>query len=165
MTMPTERQTGAAIAAAALLSLLASCATPTATPRMPGHLLDAQEALFRHQIARVALPGSDYSAICISTQGFEPPADPPPELLARLSDISPPVKPWSSCRWSEVRPVDSATGLPAVQVAHDLRCADASRCSGTGGYAYGNVGAEHFTYALEWRDGAWVVSQGISAVS
>lgn len=154
------------MAVAALLLLLSSCETvQTAHPETTAELLRAQEALFRHQIARVAPPGSDYSAICISTQGFQRPSDPPAELLALLNNISPPVKPWSSCRWSEVRPVDSATGMPAIQVAHDLRCTNAGHCSGTGGYAYGNIGAEYFNYVLERRSRGWVVSEKISAVS
>ncbi|MGI8706389.1 MAG: hypothetical protein ACR2JJ_11465 [Sphingomicrobium sp.] len=148
----------------ALLLLLASCAPIPAAPPTTD-LLSAQEALFRHQITRVAPAGSDFSTICVSTQGFQPQSDPPPELIARLSNVNPPVKPWSSCRWSDARPVDSATGRPAVQVAHALQCSDTDHCGGPGGYAYGNVGAEYFDYALERRNGRWIVSENATVMS
>jgi hypothetical protein len=121
--------------------------------------------LLRHQIALVAPPGSEYATICVSTHGFRPPSDPPAELILRLRDVVPPVKPWSACKWNELRPIDVATGLPAVQVAQDIRCADADHCSGTGGYAFGNLGAAYFNYSLERQRGRWIVNALITAVS
>jgi len=124
-----------------------------------------QEALLRQQIARAAPPGTEYAAICISTQGFRPQSDPPSELVARLQDIRPPVKPWSACKWVDPQPVDLVTGRPAVLIANDIRCTDADRCSGTGGASFSNEGGSHYNYGLERRDGRWTITALITAVS
>lgn len=124
-----------------------------------------QVALFRDQIAHVAPPGSEYAAICISNQGFRPAGDPAPQLVALLSDVRPPVRPWSACRWTDERPVEIATGRPAVQIAHSISCSDVTHCAGTGGYAYGNMAAASFNYSMEWRDGHWVVGALMTAIS
>jgi hypothetical protein len=148
------------------MAATAACATqPTEQPPSPEDLLGAQEALFRHQIARVAPPGSEYSTVCISTLGFRPAADPPPQIVARLRDVHPPVKPWSGCRWNDVRPVDVATGHPAVQVAQTLTCSDADHCKGSGGYAYGNLGANSFDHRLERKNGRWPIGELMTGVS
>ena len=145
---------------------MAGCAThSTIRPAKTADLLSAQQALFRHQIAKMAPPGSEYSTICISTDGDSPSADPLRELVESLQDITPPVKPWSACRWNDVRPIDVATGKPAVQVRHKLLCGDADHCAGPGGYAYGNLGAEVFDYVLERRNGQWIVSERLTAIS
>jgi hypothetical protein len=149
-----------------LLVTLASCTTAPATrPATSVDLLSAQEALFRHQIVRIAPLGSEYTTVCISTQGFRPQSDPAPELVARLHDVAPPVKPWSACRWSDARPLDAATGRPAVQVAQSLQCIDADHCKGSGGYAYGNLGANFFDYALTRQSGRWAVGELMTGIS
>jgi hypothetical protein len=159
---------GAAIAAAMMVS---ACAAPRQPIRLnattvPVALPDnPQVALFRDQIAHVAPSGSEYAAICISDEGFRPARDPAPELVALLSDVRPPVRPWSACRWTDERPIETATGRPAVQVAHSISCSDLRHCAGTGGYAYGNMGAASFNYSMEWRAGKWVIGAMITAVS
>jgi hypothetical protein len=151
--------------------MLAACAAPTQPITvsaqsdpvvLPGN---PQVALFRDQIAHVAPPGSEYAAICISNQGFRPARDPAPELVALLSDVRPPVRPWSACRWADERPIDIATGRAAIQIAHSISCRDLTHCAGTGGYAYGNMAGASFNYSMEWRGGRWAIGALITAVS
>jgi hypothetical protein len=162
------KTSGATVAAA---MMLAACVAPTqpvtvnAKPAVVVLPSNPQVALFRDQIARVAPPGSEYAAICISNQGFRPPSDPAPALVALLSDVRPPVRPWSACRWTDERPIDIASGRPAIQIAHSISCSDVTHCAGTGGYAYGNMAAASFNYSMEWRSGHWVISALITAVS
>jgi hypothetical protein len=133
------------------------------TPPAP----EIAEAIFRYQFLHNASGlQSSATAYCIgygalgghSNDGKEP-RDAPPQVVAALADVVPPVKAFTQCSHSLRAGVrDNQTHDHALIFTLDsMRCAAPRRCSVEGGYYESGLSASGNTYFLEQRDGKWVV--------
>jgi hypothetical protein len=135
------------------------------TGRLPQSTIDSQlaEATFRYQFTHNASgQQSSTSAFCIG-YGANPsrngdPFDPPKSFLARLSDIHPPVLPYSFCSSTNAGVIANETREPAlIFTISSVKCADNSHCEVEGGYYEAPLSSSGNTYSLERKDGKWVV--------
>lgn len=92
-------------------------------------------------------------------------ADPASEVIGALSDVTPRVRPASTCK-VQVRAVD-AEGSPSVIFnLSPMGCSDAANCLFNGGYYEGNVSGSGGNYHARLVEGAWQVQpEGPQAVS
>ena len=118
--------------------------------------------LFAHNVSGLQ---DDAATYCLGVGRRSALSDPPPELLAALSDVRPEVEPASQCRIGagvvgpDGRPALLFSLTPAV-------CGSADNCLFEGGYYEGNLSASHSTYRARSVNGRWQVTPvGPGAVS
>lgn len=124
---------------------------------------DIAEATFRYQFTHnESGQQSNTHVYCI---GFErKPAlggweDPPPSLVSRFGDLSPPVKAASECSASSEHGVkDRETGESGLIFGISvIQCTSDTQCMVDGGYYEAGLSASGDTYYLEKTGGKWVV--------
>jgi len=132
--------------------------------------LDVIEATFRYQFSHNASgEQSHVSTYCIGFQNDQKHAaeesDSPAELITRLADIIPVVKPLSECR---ITPQgrdgvkDRISGKEAlIFTLEQPVCATESTCKIEGGYYEANESSSGDTYYLEKHNGKWAVVKDV----
>jgi hypothetical protein len=131
--------------------------------------MDLVEATFRYQFSHnESGEQSNVSAYCVGfqTKPDDPSqgGDPPSELISRLRDVVPAVRPISECR---ITPngrdgVKDPSGKSAlIFVLGAAKCASESRCEVEGGYYEASESSSSNTYVLEKQDGKWVVVKDV----
>jgi hypothetical protein len=95
-----------------------------------------------------------------------PVIDAPQELIVRLSDVRPVVKPYSGCSIAD-QVLDTTSGRAAVSFhVGPIECRVPNRCTAIGAYTQASLSGAASEYALERRSNKWVVvSQELRAVS
>ena len=156
--------------AAVVLAVVAGCAPAPAPPAAPVPLaaassgtldLDLAEAVFRHLFGTAGRPISEpIAAYCIATGATNATiGDPPLELVRRLANVRPAVKPYSACASGADNITDRASGGYAILYKlSDIACADADHCTVLGGYAANSANGRGSRYQLERRSGQWRVT-------
>jgi hypothetical protein len=124
------------------------------------------EATFRYQFAHNASAqqaSANVYCVMYGVSWLAQPEDPPPQVLSRLADVTPPVTPVSQCSASmEKGVVDKTTGRSGLIFRlESVRCSGESSCEVNGGYYEGNLSSSGNTYTLEKRDGKWVVTKDV----
>jgi hypothetical protein len=132
--------------------------------------LDVIEATFRYQFAHNASgEQSHVGAYCIGFQDDPKDpvggSDPPAELISRLADVVPVVKPLSGCRMTPrgangVKDRNSGEEALIFTLGRPV-CATESSCQIDGGYYEANLSSSGDTYYLEKRGGKWVVVKDV----
>ena len=123
---------------------------------------DLAEATFRYQFAHnESGQQSSVSTYCIG-YGANPsrngtPFDPPDSFLKRLSDITPPVRPYSSCSRRDDGAFNETNKPALIFEIESVRCVDDANCEVDGGYYEASLSASGNTYLLERRAGKWIV--------
>jgi hypothetical protein len=164
-------------AALLLAVIVAGCAPATPQPAAPAPApapsaaldLGLAEAVFRHLFATSGRPiSAPIATYCIATGVTNATVgDPPPELVRRLADIRPSVKPSSACATGPDDITDTASGGFAILYKlSDIACADADHCTVMGGYVANSANGRGSQYQLERRGGQWrVTGEQIRVVS
>jgi hypothetical protein len=99
-------------------------------------------------------------AYCIATGATNATVgDPPPELVRRLANVRPKVKPFSACASGPDDITDAASGGYAILYKlSDIICSDADHCTLVGGYVANSANGRGSRYQLERRGGQWRVT-------
>jgi uncharacterized protein (TIGR02996 family) len=87
--------------------------------------------------------------------------DPSPDLLDRLQDLSPHIRPVSASKPAEDEEgvVDRETGERGILfTVETIRWANPSKCEADGGYYLANQAASGETYQVELTGGKWVIT-------
>ncbi len=130
--------------------------------------LDVSEAVLRHLFRDHQGGPRMPVAYCVGMRERFPGGvtEAPPELIARLGDVRPVVKPYSGCL-STMEVLDAATARPAVSfLVGPIECKEPNRCTAMGGYTVGSLSGRAMEYQLERRGRSWrVVSEEIRAIS
>jgi hypothetical protein len=95
-----------------------------------------------------------------------PVIDAPQELILRLRDVRPVVKPYSGCSLAD-QVLDTTSGRAAVSFhVGPIECRAPNRCTAIGAYTQGSLSGAASEYELEGRGSNWVVvSQELRAIS
>jgi hypothetical protein len=138
------------------------------TPDAEVQRIDVSEAVLRYMFQNHGGSARRPVAYCVGVRERFPGSitDAPPELIARLGDVRPAVKPFSGCV-STVQVLDIASGQAAFAFhVGPIDCPTSNRCTAMGAYAEASLGGAASEYVLERRGNGWVVaSQELRAVS
>jgi hypothetical protein len=130
--------------------------------------MDVSEAVLRHIFQNYGGGDRRPVAFCIGVrERFPGPViDAPQELILRLGDVRPAVKPRSGCSLAE-QVLDTASGRAAVSFhVGPIECPAPNRCTAIGAYTEASLSGSASEYELERRGNGWVVvSQELRAVS
>ena len=107
----------------------------------------AAEAAVRYELGAIKQRLKDQPLLCLAAGDgsfLVSRTEPPAELVTRLADVRPAIKPFGQCPMPKHGvPVDSATGKDGVLVTvWSIKCHNASRCDvevSVGPYGYGDL--------------------------
>ena len=157
-----------------LLLLISGCASPEARLAKgidpPGVDLDLLEATFRYQFTHNESGNNGHAALfCIGYGEDLLPGDnqPSPEMLRRLSDVTPHVGAIWQCKDRGRGLKSKESGELAMQFTlGEVTCMTADRCEVHGGYYEASQSASGHIYLLEKHDGRWsVVKDQLNGIS
>lgn len=127
---------------------------------------DIAEATFRYQFMHNE--SGQQSGAHVYCIGFERKTalggwdDPPPSLVSRFSDVSPPVKAVSECSASQHGVRDRETGADGlIFEISTVTCTSDTQCVAEGGYYEAGLSASGDSYYLEKTNGKWAVTKDV----